>query len=196
MCALNYQPELATGRGLEINLAAIERHLDDDHYVRRFTPGEFVLGGAGAPTHVLVTTASPRWSAIEMPDAATSLAVVSFAKPSEWRAGHLRVTYWYTSPVGSTNAFRIQVLMRAIRDAEVLTGTLLVDLSTNVAGPAVANTVVRAAAVLTTVAIGNDDELFTLRIGRIGADAGDTNVNVFQLLYAKVEHLPAQQVAE
>lgn len=190
---VNFQPNLTDDRWLQTNQQAVERHLIDDHYVRGFTPGEFVLADATA-TFVVVTAATPRWPAIAMADAAVSRAAVSFRKPSEWRGGRLRVRYWYTASVGSTNNFAIQVFVEAIRDAEVLTGTTLVNSQTAVAGPAVANTVIRSAYTYTTTSLGSDDELFELRIARIGTDGTDNNVNDFQLLYAEVEHIPAAQV--
>lgn len=193
---LNFSPDRTDERTLQVNQRAIERHLNDDHYVRRFTPGQFVLAGAGAPTLVLATAAAPHWPVIAMVDAATSIASVSFDKPSEWRAGHMAVRYWYTSPVGSTNAFRIQVAMQAVRGGEALIGTTLVGAAASVAGPAVAHTVIRAADVYTTTALGGDDELFSLRLIRLGADGADTNTNDFYLLYARVEHIPAQQVSQ
>lgn len=193
---LNFQPELTYERALQTNQRAVERHVNDEHYVRGFTPGDFVLGGPAVPTHALVTAAAPRWPAIIMLDGGSSFAVASWRKPSEWRTGQIRSRYWYTSDVGSTNNFAIQTMLNAIRDAEVLTGTLLVDSTSAVAGPVVANTVIRSAYVYTTVALGSDDEVFSLRLGRIGADASDTNANEFHLLYVEIEHIPALQVSQ
>lgn len=193
---LNFQPNAIGDRALQVNQHAIERHLTDDHYIRGFTPGAFVLSGAAVPTFVSIPVAIAQWPAIEMPDADISRAVVSWRKPSEWRGGMLRVRYWYTSPVASTNTFMVRVSVLAVRDSEVLGGTSLVSTDTAVAGPAVLNTVIRSTYVYTTTSLGSDDELFSLRVLRLGADASDTNVNVFQLLYVEVEHIPAQQVAQ
>lgn len=190
--ALNLQPELTDSRSVQINQHAIERHINDDHYVRRFTPGDFILLTA---TSGLDPVAND-WPWIVMADGVNSHAAVSFRKPSEWRSGKLKVRYWYTSDVGSVSNFRIAVFARAIRDGEVMAGTLLVNAPASVAGPAVAYTVVRSADVYTTTSLGGDDELFSLRIVRLGADAADTNVNDFMLLYVEVEHIPATQVTQ
>lgn len=189
---LNFNPEHTDPRLLQNNLRAVERHVNDDHYVRGFTPGEFALITA---THALEPIAND-WPEIVMLDAVTSHAAVSWRKPSEWRSGLMRVRFWYTSDVGSTNPFRIIVSSRAIRDAEVLAGTSLVFSTANYAGPAVAWTLVRSPYVYTTTALGSDDELLSVRIVRLGADAADTNVNEFHLLYVEVEHIPARQVSQ
>lgn len=194
--ALNLDPNRTDGRTLQVNLAAIERHLNDDHYVRGFTPGAFTIGGPAVPTFVQITAALPRWSAIAMPDAANSLATVSWQKPSEWRTGHIRTLYWFTSDVGSTNNFYIQTSLDAIRDGEVVPGTNLLTDTSRIAGPAVATTFVRSSHVYTTTQFGSDDELFSLRITRLGGDANDTNVNTFLLVHARIEHIPAQQVSQ
>ena len=192
---LNFAPDLVDSRSLQNNQHAIERHVDFDHYVRSFTPGMFLSADAGA-TFVTVIAATMRWPAIEYADAATSRAHVSWRKPSEWRTGHLRIRFWYTSPVGDANRFRVQLLVSTIRDTEVLTGTLLADVSASYSGPAVANTVIRSPYVYTTTTLGSDDELFSLRVARVGGDAADTNVNVLQVLFAEVEHIPALQVSQ
>lgn len=194
--ALNFQPERTDGTSLRNNLAAVERHINDDHYVRGFTPGEFVIGGAGPPTFVQIPGGSLRWPAISMPAGADSFANSSWRKPSEWRIGHLRIRYWYTSPAGSTNNFMVQVVVDAIRNGEVLSGTALYAAQAAVAGPAVADTVIRSADIYTTTALGSDDELFSVRVTRVGTHASDTNVNAFHLLYVEVEHIPAVQVSD
>lgn len=171
---------------LKRNQRAIERHVDYDHYVRCFTPGDFVLTGA---THITDTSAF--WSAVQFADAAVSYGIVTFCKPSEWRSGKLATTIWYTSNAGSTNNFRLGLAVRAIRDGEVLGGTALLTSAANVPGPGVANTVIRYGPTYTTTSFGNDDELFSFRVLRDGTHANDTNVNNLLLLYAKVEHIQA-----
>lgn len=193
---LNFQPNLTDPRALQTNQLATARHVNDDHYVRGFTPGEFVIGGAAVPTFVQITAAGPRWSAISMPDGDDSTADVSWRKPSEWRSGQMRTRFWYTASVGSTNNFVVQIRVQAIRDGEVVPGTDLVNNVSAVPGPAVANTLIRSSYVYTTVAMSADDELFSWLISRAGSNIGDTNVNALQLVYVEVEHIPAQQVSQ
>lgn len=180
---------------LRRNQRSIAAHIDDDHYVRRFTPGDFTLSGAAAPTHVIIPAATPRWPAIEMPDGNTSHSTVSWEKPSQWRAGKLRVRIWYTSDVGSTSNFLIQTAISSIRASEVLLGTTLVMSNNALAGPSVANTPLKAD-VYSTTSFTADVELFSLRVQRVGGDASDTNVNDFYLLYVRVEHIPAQRESQ
>lgn len=193
---LNLIPERVSPRGLQINQRAIEHHLIDDHYVRGFTPGEFVLDNGALATFLLESAAAPRWSTINMPDAVNSFGCVTWRKPTEWRTGQIRLRYWYTSDVGSTNNFFIQTGMYSLRDGELLAANTLMNINTAVPGPAVALTAIRSAYVYTTTALGSDDELFSLRIQRLGGDASDTNVNDFSLLYVEIEHIPAQQVSQ
>lgn len=193
---LNFQPELTDIRALQTNQLSVERHLNDEHYVRGFMPGEFVLEGAGPPAHVVIPAALLRWPAIEMPDGVDSNAAVSWRKPSEWRSGALRVRFWYTSDVGSTNNFYVRTGISAAATGEVIPSSLLMSDDSAVAGPAVAYTVMERAFIYTSSSLGGDDDLFALRIRRLGTDANDNNVNDMLLLYAEVEHIPAQQVSQ
>lgn len=190
--ALNLNPELARPDSnnpniLKQQLKAIANHLDDDHYVRGFTPGDFVLVTA---THIIDGSVA-LWSAIRFADAATSYGAVQFRKPSEWRSGKLSLTMWYTSNVGSTNTFRFGLAVQAIRTGEVLGGTGLLASAANIAGPAVAYTVGRYGPTYTTTSFGNDDELFSVRVLRDGNNANDNNVNDLLLLYMTIRHIPA-----
>lgn len=193
--ALNFDPNRTDASNLLSNQQALERHINDDHYVRGFMPGEFVLDGTNA-AFIVIPPAILQRPAIEMPDAVTSFGLVTWRKPSEWRSGQLRVRYWYTSDVGSTANFVVQIAVTAVRDGELAGGTTLVSSNSAVAGPAVASTIIRSAYTYTTTALGGDDELFSVRVLRLGGDAGDTNVNDFQLVYLEVEHIPAQQVSQ
>lgn len=178
---------------LRRNQRSIERHITDDHYIRSFTPGMFVLDGVA--THVQIPAAAPQWPAVEFPDGVLSIATVSWRKPSEWRTGKLRLQFRYTSDVGSTNAFGIRYRVVSIRDAEVHPGTILSANPTvlSLAGPAVANTHVRSAYFYTTTSFGSDDEMFSVQIFRDGA--ADANNNDFHLIHLEVFHVSSVQEA-
>lgn len=180
---------------LRSNQRSIERHVDDDHYLRSFSPGMFVLGGPAGCVHALIPAAAPRWPAVTMPkDLGTnSLAAVSFRKPSEWRSGRLRIRFWFTSPVGSANNFLVQTTVDAIRTSEVLPGTNLRSANTTHAGPAVANTRMFSGDLYTTASFGPDDQSFSLRVARLSTNASDTNANDFNLLEVEVFHISARQ---
>lgn len=190
---LNLNPEHVEGRPLATNLRAIERHLTDDHYLRELTPSDFVLDASA--THVQVPAAVPQWPAVKLPDAALSIITATWRKPSEWRTGKLRLQLRFTSDVGNTNAFDIRYRVRAIRQAEVLPGTLLTadPVVLSLAGPAVADTEMADSYRYTTISFGSDDERFSLQIFRDGA--ADANNNDFHLLSVEVVHLPALQEA-
>lgn len=187
---INFFPERADPQSMLSNQRSIARHVDDDHYVRGFTPGEFALDAAGV-TQVNIPVATPRWPALEYADGVLARATVDWRKPSQWRVGKVRARFWYTSPVGSTNNFVVNVRVAAVRDGEVLPGTDLFIIGAAYPGPTVVNTVIRSPYLYATTSLGSDDELFTLQIARDGANAGDTNTNVLQVTYAEVEHIPA-----
>lgn len=192
---LNFSPEQVDQNALRGNQRAIERHINDDYYVREFTPGQFALDAAGV-TLVNIPAATPRWPALEFVDTILARANASFRKPSEWRSGKFRIRFWYTSPVGSTNNFIIITRIAAGRTGEVLPGTDLLFVSTTYAGPAVANTWIRSPDIYTTTSLGGDDELFTFQFVRDGGHANDTNVNVLHFLHAEVKHIPAQRESQ
>src|SRR5262245_27454171 len=111
---LNYAPDLVDERSLQTNQHAVERHVTDDHYVRGFMPGEFVLDGTNA-AFIVIQPAILQRPAIEHGDGKTSYGLVTFRRPSEWRTGHMRTRYWYTSDGGSTNNFAIQTSVTGVR---------------------------------------------------------------------------------
>lgn len=194
--ALNLNPERSSlDHDTRGNFRAVSRHLDFDHYVRWFNPGSFTLTGAAATSATNFPSPSFLWSAVVMPNGDDSNAASSWVKPSEWRSGQLKVYFWYTSPTGSTNNFYVRTGLGAIRDTEVVPGALFSN-DFAIAGPAVANTIIRSAALYTSVPFGSDDELFTLRIRRLGAHASDTNTNDMYLVMALVEHIPAAAVSQ
>jgi hypothetical protein len=185
---LNHLPQPPfTEERLYSNAQAVELHINDDHYMRRFSPRDFVLDGVA--THVQITAAAPQWPAVQFPDAASGIAVASWGKPAAWVTGRLRLRFWYTSSIGGTANFAINYRVRAIRDTEALPGTILTGnpVALNVAGPAVANTVIKSINYYTTVSLGSDDELFSVQVVRDGA--ADANNNPLHLLALEIEHI-------
>lgn len=187
--SLNLQPERTDPTSILGNQRAIDRHLTWDHYTLNFTPGIFVPNGT---TLIGVHAASMRYPAITFAKAAASEALVSFAKPSEWRSGKLAITVLYTSPGASTNNFYVAITVDAVKTGEVLTGTNLYAVFSTWAGPAVANTVKKLGPIYTTNTIGADDELFGLKVRRDSTHANDTNVNDLNVLMVRVVHMPAR----
>jgi hypothetical protein len=187
--ALNFNPD-RDGREVKLatDLRAIERHLDDDHYVRWAGPGDFEV------FNTATKASNNAWPVVQFPDAASTSAQWTFPKPSEWRGGPLLLRMWHTSTVGDTKTFSLAVSVRALRSGEVLPATVLLNTTIAPAGPAVANTVLVTADLYTTTSLGGDDQLFSVRITRDGA--GDSNNNPWQLLLLRVEHIPAVREAQ
>lgn len=179
---------------LKRNQRSVAAHIDDDHYTRELTPADFILDATA--TRVQIPAATPQWPAVRMPDGSQSIVVATFRKPSQWRAGKLRLKIVYTSSGGSTNVFAISYRVRAIRRGEVLPGTLLTadPVPLSLAGPAVANTEMNDSYRYTTVSLGPDDERFSLQIFRDGA--ADANGNDFHLLSVEVVHISSVQESQ
>lgn len=192
--ALNFNPEAVDGTSIARNQRAVERHLDDDHYVRRFYPG----GGLHPiSTATIVPDGSSRWPLASFPDAAATEAYAAWEKPSEWRTGKLEINVWYTAALGSTNNFRIAVTVNAARVGEALPATTLYAAFATIPGPAVAYTLLQYGPVYTTTAFGSDDETFSLKVRREGGDAvNDTNTNAFLVQRVRVRHIPAEAVSQ
>lgn len=209
--ALNFNPELVPGRLpatkgsivstdeqnkhldwslLQTNQRAIARHLDFDHYVRSLAPGDMVLEGTAA---VAIATGS-RWSVLVFPDAATSSAYYTFLRPSEWLNGKIAVSVWYSATINSTNNFMQLTQVGVCKAGEVTSGTtLILNSSRALAGPAALGTLIKAATLYTTANVTRDMELIGVRVGRVGADAGDTHANDLHVYAVRVEHIPASQ---
>lgn len=194
MSPLNLNPERFEGDRLKGNLRAIESHLTDDHYLRELAPASFILDANAL--RVQIPAATPQWPAIELPDGVLSIIVATWRKPSEWRSGKLRLQFRYTSDVGSTAVFNIRYRIRAIRNGEVLPGTILTadPAVLPLAGPAVANTETVSSYQYSTVSLGADDERFSLQLFRDGG--ADANNNDFHLLSVEVLHIPAQRESQ
>lgn len=191
---LNFNPESGV-ESLRSNQRSVAAHIDDDYYVRRFTPGMFLPDNGAVATFLTESAAQPRWPTINMPDAVSGQATVTWERPSHWLSGKLRTRYWYTSDTGSTNNFVIRIVIYTVRNGQLLNASTLGDTSTAVPGPAVALTAIRSDYIYTTTSFDPSAELFSLRIQRTGGDASDTNVNDFSLLYVRVQHIPATREA-
>ena len=183
---LNFNPEKIDARQLQDNLRAIERHLQDDHYVRSLSPGAAVLQTA---THTVIGN---RWGVVLMPDAADTSCLWTLLRPSEWVTGKVAVTLWYSSNGGSTNNFRVLTQVSAIKNADVTSAsTLLLNSTRTLAGPAVLNTLTRADVVYSTANITRDHELLEFRVQRTGTHADDNNVNEFHLYAVRATFISA-----
>lgn len=190
---LNFTPEHSTldPRVIRSNWEAIERHVNDDHYVREFTPGKFVLAGAAVAFAV-----NNGWPVVEFTNASvldTDIATVSFRKPSEWRTGKLRLGFWYTSDAAGASNFSIGTRIYGVRRGEALPGTLLYSAANAVPGPAAGGDLLYSGDFYTSTSFGSDDELFRVLFTRDGTDA---NGNDFHLVHVVVEHIQATRQSQ
>lgn len=185
---INYAPDATDLRELQRNRQSLMRHVDDSYYVRDLSPGVFAIEAAGA---IILDPATLRYPALQFPKVIVR-ARASLRKPSEWRSGALAITVEYTSPIGSTNNFRLSITADAMAIGAVLPGTSLLVTEIDVPGPAVANVPVLAGPVYSTTSFGSDRRRFGIGVARNGAHANDTNANDMLILGVTVEHIPAR----
>lgn len=187
---LNFNPESERDPIARSSLRAVERHLHDDHYVRSIAPADFILEG-GATTAVVNT----RWGVVVLPDGSSTSGVHTYLRPSEWVLGKLKVKVWYSSPVASTNNFRVFLQVTHAKAGDVTTASpFLLTGAVLLPGPAVINTLLTHE-VYSTVNVTRDMELLTARVQRTGAHADDTNVNDMHVYAVRVEMILATQEA-
>lgn len=172
------------------NMRSVERHLNDDHYVRSFGPGSMVLEATAV--HGLVG----RWGVVTLPVGADTAGLVTFRRPSQWVSGKLKITLSFSSSGASTNNFRILTQATPSKSGSVMTATSLIANDVGlIAGPAVANTRMDRAIYSTGNMTQEFDEL-SVRILRTGTNAADTNANPFNIYLLTVEMIPAMQEAD
>lgn len=189
--AMNFFPETSAPSVLTGNRRAVEGHLDDDYYLRSFTPGMFVPFATAAHGTAGVTAGTVnQWPSIDFPDAAVSYATVAMRRPKFWVSGRLELILFYTSPTAGAANFSAVVQVGAVPKSGNLNTGYVTLLSSIVAlaGPAAANDEQESAAIYTAASFDSSVRRFAFIIGRDGADA---NNNVFQVTELLVRHIPA-----
>jgi hypothetical protein len=189
--ALNLNPVLVDEQSMRRNLRAIERHVNNDHYVRSISPGAMVLEATAA--HAVVGS---RWGVLSLPDAASTSGLFTFERPSEWVTGKVKMTIRYSSPVGSTANFRVVAQVGVAKEGSAMATTTLVmnDMSL-VPGPAVADTRI-SYSVYSTANVTQEFDCVEVRVQRTGAHADDGNVNALHVYAIRLEFIPAMQEAD
>lgn len=184
--ALNLNPSLTGEQAMRRNLRAIERHVDNDHYVRSISPGAMVLEATAA--HAVVGS---RWGVLSLPDAASTSGLFTFERPSEWVTGKVKMTVRYSSPVGSTANFRIVAQVGVAKDGTAMaTSTLVMNDASLRPGPAVADTRL-SYSVYSTSSVTQEFDSIEVRVQRTGAHADDANVNALHVYAVRLEFIPA-----
>lgn len=173
--------------GAEANWRTTIEVLDEDYFTVYLSAGSGVLDGATVPVP------GERAAVIEHPDGVSSSWRTNLRIKQRWRRGGLRLTLDYSSPVGSTNNFRVILGVRAFSAGSVVSG--LTDIATttfSIPGPAVANTVLTTTQIYPAPVIPVNMERLSVRLGRLGADGNDTNVNVLRVYGLLVQVLPGR----
>lgn len=183
--ALNLNPSLTDEQSMRRSLRSVERHLNDDHYVRSLSPGATVLEGVA--THGVVG----RWGVVVLPAAADTAAIWAILRPSEWVTGKLKVTLFFSSSGASTNNFRVLTQATPAKSGSVTTATTLIANDVGlIAGPAVANTRMERT-VYATSNMTQEFDMLSVRILRTGTNVADTNANPFNIYLVRLEFIPA-----
>lgn len=189
---LNFNPnaDSESKTALRRNLRAVERHVNDDHYVRSLSPGATVLEGVA--THGVVG----RWGVVVLPAAADTAAIWAILRPSEWVTGKLKITLFFSSSGAGTNNFRVLIQATPAKSGSVTTATTLIANDVGlIAGPAVANTGMERT-VYATSSMTQEFDMLSVRILRTGTNVADTNANPFNIYLVRLEFIPAMQEAD
>lgn len=160
---------------------------DEEYFSVYLTAGVGTLDGAVVPVP------GERAAVIEFPDAATTAWRINLRLKQRWRRGGLRMTLYYSSPVGSTNNFRVILGARTFAAGSVVSALADIALATfNAPGPAVASTVLATTQIFPAPIIPVNMDQLTVRVARVGADAADTNVNTLRVYGLLVQVLPGR----
>ena len=189
---LNFNPNANadSGAALRRNLRAVERHINNDHYVRSFGPGDMVYEATAA------TGVVGRWGVGVLPALADTSALITFERPSEWASGKLKITLRSSAPVAAATNYRIFLQGTVAKPGSVMTATTLIlnDVAT-APGPAVANTRVDRIA-YSTSNVTQEFDIVSIKVIRTGTNIADTNPNAFHIYSVRVEFIPAMQEAD
>lgn len=201
MSPLNINPE-ATLRHLDGSfdetslrrqLRSIAAHIDDDYYVRSFTPGEFVPFATAAHGTAGQSVGIGKWPTIDYPNGVSSYGVAAFPRPKFWISGKIEVSVYYTSQTAGTADFSILLLICSAPQPGNLSNsgiTILLNSATASAGPTAADNE-KVISAYTTTSLLPSARRISVRIGRDGA--ADANNSVLQVTEVVLTHIPAQQ---
>ena len=202
--ALNFNPELTPtlkpgaaprldAEPLRRNQRAAAQHIDDDYYVWRLSPGDFVED-TNAPGAVFGSTGSSQFAAIRFADAAAQGVLFSRRRPKLWLAGKFRIEIDYTSPVSLVSNFNLTVgLVATAKAGNLNTPSVLLLSAALLPGPALLADLQQFTIFTTTTSTG-DAHLFGLQIRRDGV--ADANGNRLDIVAVTMTFLPATQEAD
>ena len=156
----------------------LHRAIDEAYFRVPIAPGAALYEG-GVVTEVLNNDA---W-AMRFPAGATGAADVQVPTRELWVGTRPRIDVWYTSPVGSTANFDFRFGLW-VHGPDLTTTYAPPLVSWTAPGPAVANTVLKTSAVITSSRFPTSPYGVTrLRLGRL---TGDANANARDVLAAVV----------
>lgn len=155
-----------------------DRAIDELYFRLPMEPG---VGATFAG--ITVDTATYSMTVMDMPAGAVSAYRRTFPVRGLWPRTTARLNLWYTSPVGSTNAFSLRFLARQAGAGTVLTALSAVfSHDFTVPGPAVANTILKTTYRVTGAVLSSPD-LFAYTFARLAPDA---NANALRIVYGEV----------
>lgn len=189
---LNFNPESGI-ESLKSNQRAIAAHVDDDHYVRRLTPGMFVPFATATHGTAGQSVGLGKWPTIDYPNAVSSYAVFATERPRFWLSGRMLVTIYYTSQTAGVADFAILLAVYSVPSNGNLSNTGITTLHSGgialaAPGPAAADDE-KSIQVYTTVSFDPSARRIGIRIGRDGGS--DANNNILQVTEVVVQHVPA-----
>lgn len=160
--------------------------VEDELYFGGFLEPNMGFADAG----LVRAVAFPDGSYIEFPDAGTPVWWHRLRRRDRWLAAGLYVKIWYTSTVGSTANFQLDMGVRETQPGDVMGAGFPLRLATSLVfpGPAVAGTEMAFEKSFAASVITGQGDLVQLSFNRVPADA---NVNPLRLLGVYYRVLPS-----
>lgn len=185
-------PDRIDDAPLQRNMQAIEAHINWDHYCVPLPPDRWQTS-LTAETAIFTPTTSARAGSWAFPDDSITRVYTNIRPRSQWTTGKFKVTVYYTADGGSTNTFRFFFnLFSALYGIALDTAmTTNVNQIVSLAGPATAFVPVEYT-FYTTTSMPPGTRILGASMGRIGADAADTNVNNLLIADTQMEFVSAQ----
>lgn len=175
---------------LQRNMQAVEAHLNWDHYHAALPPDRWTTSlTAETATTKPIAYRIDAWA---FPDDSTTRIYSNIRPLSQWTTGKFKITLYYTADGGSTNNFRVffnvySALAGVVLDATMTTVTNLV---TSLPGPGTAFVPIEYVA-YSSASMPAGTRIIGVSMGRIGADAADTNTNNLLMVDCDVEFVSA-----
>lgn len=184
-----YRRDLLGDRDIQHNQGITESYVDDAYNRWRIGPAGWasLLNGAA-----IARVGTGSHSALDLPkNGLISAAFAERSKAGLWSAGNLRVSFIYTSDVGSTNAFVVGGTISPVAQGGNLNVAGQTLASVAIPGPAVAYTEMKWM-FADLVPLNAQHRMIGVKPTRMSANASDTNANHLYVLELIVEFVSAE----